>query len=42
MTSLFGQIKSLVLKKGMPLERALCFVHRGCNRQQRLKQNKAA
>ena len=28
MTSLFGQIKSLVLKKGMPLERALCFVTR--------------
>ena len=28
MTSLFGQIKSLVLKKGTPLERALCFVTR--------------
>ena len=26
MTSLFGQIRSLVQVKGMPLERALCFV----------------
>lgn len=26
MTSLFGQIRSLVQAKGMPLERALCFV----------------
>ena len=29
-------------RPGQKPERALCFVHRGCNWQQRLKQNKAA